>query len=115
MSITEAARVFKLPRQTVSSIVKNYEETGRKQAAHQGGNRRSILDAPKKEIICDWVDEDCTVSLASLAIRASVEFGLPISRKTVERCLKEFHYTVKRTKLVPERRNSPDVIVDRKR
>jgi transposase len=115
MSISEAARVFKVPKQTVSSIVKKYEETGRKQTGPQGGNRRSILNAPKKETICDWVDEDCTASLTSLAIRASAEFGLPISRKTVERCLKEFHYTIKRTKLVPERRNSPEVIADRRR
>jgi transposase len=115
MPISEAARVFKIPRQTVSSIVKKYEESGEKQKGRRGGNRKAILDDSQKDIICDWVDEECTVSMASLAIRASAEFGLPVTRKPAERCLKEFHYTVKRTKLVPERRNSPDVIVDRRR
>ncbi len=67
----------------------------------------------QKEKICDWVDEDCELTLKKLVEKCFNEWQIVISPSTVDRTLKQFHYSFKRLTLIPERRNSPDVIEKR--
>jgi transposase len=94
----------------VSRIIGTYNKDGRATKLPQGGPRREKLQVAQKEKICDWVDQDCTLTAKQIASKLLVEYGIVVSRKPIERCLKEFHYSFKRVSLVPERRNDPDVI-----
>lgn len=72
-----------------------------------GGHRKQLLTVAQKEIICDWIDLDCTQTLRSLRDKCLLEWPrMQISLSTINRALKEFHYLVKMVTCVPERRNT---------
>jgi transposase len=101
----EAAIAFGLKANTTCQIASVYQMQGRTISLPRGGQQRQKLDNDMKNQICEWVDKECTIPLTILAQRASMTFGISIGRKTIERCLKMFHYTLKRTSLVPALRN----------
>jgi transposase len=61
-------------------------------------------------MLCRWVDDECQIQLKNLKQKCLDEWGIVVSLSTVSRALKEFHYTVKRVSLIPEKRNTPEVI-----
>jgi hypothetical protein len=67
----------------------------------------------QKEQICDWVDEDCTLTLEQLKRKCLDEYNISLSISTVERELKAFHYTIKRVHRIPNHRNDQSVIQQR--
>lgn len=66
-----------------------------------------------KEAIINYVDHDCSITLESIRQKLKDEFDLHVSIMTIGRCLKTFHYTLKRTTLIPERRNDDRSLNDR--
>ncbi len=77
------------------------------------GRRQPILTEEQKERICDWVDEDCSLTLLQLKNKCFEEMNITVSISTIERALKSFHYTIKRVHRIPLSRNSPAVIESR--
>ena len=100
-------------RQTVASIVKSYLLTGKTECFKRGGDFSSKLDDDKKLLIRSWVDEDATITLKTLRLKLLDECGISVSVSTINRCLKEFHYSLKILTIVPERRNSDNTIEQR--
>lgn len=106
----EVGEQFQILPNTVRKIYKTYQRTNvlKKRNA---GHRKQKLTVLQKEIICDYVDLDCTVTLKQLKEKCNTQWpDLEISLSTINRALKEFHYSVKRITYIPERRNSPEII-----
>ncbi|KII65949.1 hypothetical protein RF11_01266 [Thelohanellus kitauei] len=61
-----------------------------------GENHQEKLNASQKEILCDIMNQDLT------------------GRSTAERCLKEFYYTLKMVRVIPEGMNDSFKILNRK-
>lgn len=113
LSSVDVGRQFNVKPNTIRKIYGKNLRTGQinKQSA---GHRRQVLTPQQKEIICDWIDEDCTLTLSSIKQKCLNQWpGIQISISTVNRALKEFHYSMKRVTCVPERRNTPEVIQSR--
>lgn len=65
-------------------------------------------------MIKNWVDEEASISLNSLKNKIYETYGIEISKSTVARILNDFHYTLKRLHLIPERRNNENVLEERR-
>ncbi|TBU10108.1 DDE-like endonuclease, partial [Hamiltosporidium tvaerminnensis] len=76
----------------------------------RGGDGRSKLTLEIKESLQTYVDLKYTKTLYELAEWVKCTFNVDVSTSTIDRALKEFHYTLKRVKLVPERRNTLSTI-----
>jgi transposase len=107
------AEILGINRSTVYGIIKAYKDDGRIQAKMRGGVQAKKLSPLHREQVKSWVDENCSLTLKSLATKCCETFNISVSQKTIDRCLADFHYTVKRTSSQPELRNSQDVLVKR--
>ena len=110
LSDTSIAATYNLKRSTVYSVRKIWETSGRETALPRGGRRSEKMTNNQKEAVLNWVDADCTSTNRQLVKRTENVFEIRVSESTVSRLLKDFHYSVKRVSLVPERRNSAEVI-----
>lgn len=101
---------FNIRPNTVRKIYYNYKKTNRINKI-SAGHRPTKLCLEQKDMVCNWVDENCTLTLADLKTRLLRETPeLRVSLSTISRCLKEFHYSMKRVSFIPERRNTPETI-----
>jgi transposase len=69
--------LFNVNYDTVRSIYRTYKKDGRFEKK-KTGHRRSLLSDQQKEQICDWVDEDCTLTLEQLKRKCLDEFNISI-------------------------------------
>ena len=112
--VKDIGLMFKVNPKTVSKICQTYVKTN---VIHKrkGGHRRPKLNDIQKDQIMDWIEENCTLSLKQ--IRDKLLDRYPdiqrISLETLNKVFKEFHYSFKRVTLVPERRNTTEVIESR--
>lgn len=113
MSNTDIATSLELNYSAVSKIIKNYQKTGVLNAKAKGGDNRSKLSQEQKMAIRCWVDENCLITLNEMRLRVIETFNLTVSCSTIDRCLKEFHYTVKQVVTIPKQRNSENTIQKR--
>ena len=97
---------------TARNIIKVYEKTQRVVKCEKG-HRKKILNVEQIEELCNFVDEDCTVSTEAIIQEVLKRFGKKVSRSTINQYLRNFHYTLKRVTFIPERRNTPEVIEKR--
>ncbi|TBU05326.1 hypothetical protein CWI36_0647p0020 [Hamiltosporidium magnivora] len=93
-SMSAIASMYRINYQTANSIVRRYLKTGLVFVDKRGGDRRSKLILEIKKSLQAYVDLECTKTLYD----------------TIDRALREFHYTLKRVTLVPERRNTLSTI-----
>jgi transposase len=102
---------FNVLPNTVRKIYSTYRRT-QNTTKKSAGHRQQKLSDAQKEQICDWVDEDCSLTLQQLKTKCLTQWPNinQISLSTVNRAVQNFHYSVKRISFVPERRNTPDTI-----
>ena len=60
MKGTEVADVYDLKADTVRNIYRKYVRTGQT-IKQKAGHRSQLLTDTQKELICDWIDMDCTL------------------------------------------------------
>ena len=113
-SVSYISTILAIKYQTVNSIVKRYLKTGLVSKSKCGGDRRSKLTPDMKQFLLDEVNRNCTVTLAQLKDLISEKYNITVSISTINRCLDEFHYTLKKITTVPERRNCHSTIQSRK-
>ncbi|TBU05855.1 hypothetical protein CWI36_0565p0010, partial [Hamiltosporidium magnivora] len=89
-SMSAIASMYRINFQTVNSIVRRYLKTGLVFVEKIGAQ-----DYKNPYELAEWVK--CT-------------FNVDVSTSTIDRALREFHYNLKRVKLVPERRNTLSTI-----
>jgi transposase len=104
-SAKEAASIYGINPSTATKIAARYRSQGTTEKLPRGGQQSQKLTDEMKNQIRYWIDENCTAPLLSIANRIQESFQVTVSRKTIERCLASFHYTLKATSLVPARRN----------
>jgi transposase len=105
-TVAETASLFGINPSTVSTIKRTfYSENGRINKKNKGGNRRQLLSTEQQEQVLQWLDENCLLKLSVLRARCLETFNINPSESTLSRICKEFHFTLKRVSLQPERRN----------
>jgi transposase len=107
------SQVLDIKLGAVYATISVYKNEGRQTKKRRGGVQHKKLSIEHKETIRGWVDEDCSITLNRLRQRCEQDLALNVSETTIGRCLRSFHYTIKRVSLIPERRNSSDVINQR--
>ena len=104
---------MKIKRNTIESILGNYNETGKVSVKKRGGENKKVLSEEEQNTIKSWVDEDCTITLAQLVQKCANELQKKVSQSTINRVLDGFTYTLKNVHTQPERRNNPNTINSR--
>ncbi|KAF7682982.1 hypothetical protein CDIK_4464, partial [Cucumispora dikerogammari] len=94
-------------------IIKLFTREGRILPKKRGGNRRTILSLEDKSYIRELVDANPALTLKDIIEKISGERQVTVDVNTVDRCLKDFHYTLKQLVLVPLRRNTLETIKKR--
>jgi transposase len=98
----------------VKRIIDVYLGEGRvtvRKRGSSGGNKR--LGASHIDFIRANINENCTISLKELQKNVNEEFGVSVSKSSINRAISSFNYTLKRLYPVPERRNEPSNIESR--
>ena len=88
---------------TVYSIVKKFLKTGKTKREIMGGNRKPKLASEIKEALLTYVDLDCAKTLKELKEWLQMQHGVNVSISTIDRTLKNFHYTLKTLTAIPEK------------
>ena len=112
-AISSISTSLALPRSTTMSICKRFSATDQTRKASMGGDRRSLLNNEQKEQICTWVDNDSLLTLKTIQSMVIERLGVQCSLSTVDRVLREFHFTVKRAYAVPSPHNTDSTITKR--
>lgn len=107
------AEVLGLKIGAVYAAIAIYKKENRDTKKRRGRPRQAALNDANKLSIREWVDDDCSITLARLKQKCLSELNVNASEKTIGRCLDGFHYTVKRVDILPERRNTEEVRVSR--
>ena len=56
---------------------------------------RSKQNSEMKKAVCNWVDNDCLVTLKELKERIHSTCSLSVSTSCIDRCFRLFYYTIK--------------------
>jgi transposase len=72
-----------------------------------------VLESGEKNAICGWVDGDATLKLKDIVSKVFENFNKRVSISTVDRVLKQFHYSIKNLVTIPVQRNTPEAIIFR--
>ncbi|KAI5151379.1 hypothetical protein ENBRE01_2101 [Enteropsectra breve] len=112
---SQISNIMGIRRTTVSEVIRVFNSEGRVIASPRGGVRERKLTDEMRTAIRSWIDADCGLSLKSLSEKVEADFGLTVSKSTIDRCISAFNYSFKRTSLIPERRNCPSTIEKRVR
>jgi transposase len=104
---------FGIPESTVRNVVKVFLKTGRIASLPSGGCKNIKISSEIKSRIIQIVDETPDISLKRIAVKVNEEFSINLGRSTIDSCLDNFHYTLKKLILVPEQRNTPENITSR--
>ena len=99
---------------TIQHIIKHYEANGRIYKKKRGPRTGSKITEEMCGAIQNWLADDCGLTLVQLKNRLSASYGIDVSKSTVDRAIKGFNYSFKRTSVVPERRNCESTITKRK-
>jgi transposase len=94
------ANTFEIPYSTVCDIFNQYIKEGSVRVPNRGGNRPRKLNEVERQLIQNWISEDCTVSLSELRRKLLDHCQKDASLETIRRCIKDFNFSIKRVKLV---------------
>ena len=114
-SNTEIVSVLNCSRFQVYRAIKVFNETGRIEKKTTGGLKKKKLSTEHTEFILNIIDEDCSVTLNQLKKMIKDQFDLNVSIPLISKVIGDFSYSFKRVGLVPERRNCPEVLDQRKK
>jgi transposase len=109
-NVATISTVLGIGHTSIYGIINTYKKEDRTTKKKRGGPVARKINDAQAEQIRSWVDHDCSLSLACLQQLCGRNLDLHVSKKTIDRCLNGFHYTLKRVHCLPERRNTPDAI-----
>jgi transposase len=93
------------PRATISAVITTYKQSGRINILSRGCDKRTLVSEEQKIAVKTWVDENLTSTLKNLVQKFNSIYNMVVDDNTIDRCSKNFHYSLKQITLVPERRN----------
>lgn len=109
------SNIMNISINTVYKIIREYKLYNKILAKPKGGNNPKKLNTDQINDIQDWIDAECTLSLKQLNSRLFEKYSIKIHNSTINNYINSFNYSLKRISIVPERRNSLDVIELRKK
>jgi transposase len=109
-NVATISSVLGIGRTSIYGIINTYKNENRTTRKKRGGPVTRKINEEQADQIRGWVDNDCSLSLAKLQVMCEQNLGLQVSTKTIDRCLRAFHYTLKRVHFLTVRRNTPDAI-----
>ena len=110
ISVKDISSLLGIKYSTIWAIVKQFNTTGSAIPKKRGGDKRSKLTYQFAEKQSTIMDQKCLLKLSDIVARIQREFNISVSKNTVERVLKEFHYTMKSVVTVPGKRNDDRTI-----
>lgn len=75
-----------------------------------GGQRKKALNDVHIAALQKNIDDDCSISLELLRDNLKNDFNIDVCTMTIHRYIKSFNYTVKKTTLIPIKRNDERAI-----
>jgi len=109
----EIAKVLGVKLPAVYAIIKIFVEENRIEKKLKGGSRNRKLGPEQIQSIQNWIDDDCSITLKVIKSRILSTYDINVSLMTIGRYITAFNYTIKSTKLIPQRRNDDRSIDDR--
>ena len=103
-SVKTISVVLSLNYHTVHCIVSKFLKYGNTDRKKTGGNRKPIFTPELKEALLRKVDAHCTTTLKQLKEWLKMEHSVEVSITTINRTLKNFHYSLKNVTTVPEKK-----------
>ncbi|KAG2203808.1 hypothetical protein INT47_012741 [Mucor saturninus] len=98
-TLKEMASNLRIPRSTLASITKIYENTGRVESFKRGGCQYVKMDDEQLQLIQDLVDENPSITLKAIQSRLQLQFNMktPHSITGIDYALKKrLKYTLKK-------------------
>lgn len=111
-SISKVADSFQINQSTVSMMLKRYIRNNN-MFLRRGGYKKPILNQPEVERLLRFVDANADVTIDDMKQYVLDQFGKEVSISTIYEYLKKSKYSFKLIRLVPEKRNSIEVINQR--
>jgi len=102
------SETFRLSINTIKSIVHRYKKFGLERKPR--GHRKKVLDQEQQNQLKEWCDLDCQRTLEDYSNLIEDKYGIKVSKSTINNYLDSLHYTIKRTSVVPIRRNCDSTI-----
>lgn len=109
-SLSQVAFDFKIPKSTLSGMVKRFRETETYEYGIRGGAKNVKITENTKAQLLKLIEDDCTITLQSMIEK----LNLNVSQTTVWRWLKSFKISFKMTRQVPQSRNCAAVKQERR-
>lgn len=104
------AEELELNRKTVSSVISNFKKTGRTFAVKKRLPKNRKINNEGCELIHSAIMEDVSVTLKELKRKLYDDLRINASITTISKTIKEMNYSFKRVVLVPESRNTSELI-----
>ena len=93
---------------TIHEIIRVYTRENRIEKKLRGGVRNQKISEIQRVKIQEWIDDNCSITLANIKERLFEEFNITVSVQTVSKCIADFNYSFKRTQIQPARRNDEE-------
>jgi transposase len=101
---------LELNRKTISSVILKYKSTGRILAVKKRAPKNKKINEAGRDLIRAAITDDVSVTLKELKGKLFENLGINASITTISNCLEEMNYSFKRVVLVPEARNTTELI-----
>jgi transposase len=111
--LQQIADILGCHRTTVNKVIQVYLKEGRIEKKQRGGTRRKSLNDFNKALLKSYMIEDCGISLRKMKGKLEAETNVIASLKTIDRAINSFNWSLKRSSLIPERRNDHATIEKR--
>ncbi|KII67066.1 hypothetical protein RF11_14621 [Thelohanellus kitauei] len=98
----EAARTLNIPKSTVNSIIKTFEETEQVSASTRDGSRNTIITQQIKDRIIELMNDDLATNLREI----QQQLGVDVAEQTIWKWLKNLGFTYKLVRPIYKKRNT---------
>ena len=112
-NISYIGQITGVKRTTVHMILKRYANTGDTEAARKGGDQKLKLSETQKNVITQWVDDACLLTLNQLRAKVADVYNIQVSNSCIDGVLRNFHYAIKKVDTIPDARNRSSTIKQR--
>ena len=107
------AAELEISLKTVTSIINLYKSTGRIQVKSNRLPRTRKIDATGQTLIETLIANDVSITLLQLKKQLLQQLNIEVSTTSINKALRNLHYTFKKVQLVPQRRNADSNVENR--
>lgn len=112
--VGEIASYESLPLNTVISIIKKFERSGKMDKDVKGGARNCLVTQEEKDFMSREVDKNAAITLKMLQELVFRQYGVKYGITTIHDNIVRLDFTLKLLSPIPERRNDPQTIESRR-